>query len=75
MDDQKEFTGTHAVVLPKDYLQSLEAATELYEDQLASQPGDLTVESLRPDRPWHLFGSLILGLLAWLAPVYWMTCS
>ena len=73
--DQADFTGTHAVILPKNYLQSLEAAAELYEDELAEATGDLTVENLRPDRSWHVFGNLILGLAAWLGPVYWMTCS
>lgn len=75
MEDDRDYTGTHAVVLPKDYLQSLEAASELYEEELSSAVSDLEVDSLAPDRRWHMRFGVTLGALVWLAPACWITCS
>ena len=74
MDDQDEFTGTHQIVLPANFLQSADAAAELYEDELKTVPANLTLQQFEHGLVRRLFSSALLGLAIWLVPTSWMTC-
>ena len=75
MDKQSEFTGTHRIVLPSGYMDSIEFAVDLYKDQLAEVAANLEVDSLRVSATRRFFRYSVLGLAVWLLPASWMTCS
>jgi hypothetical protein len=69
---EPDFDGDKCVVLPKNYLQSAQAVSEIYEDELTEIATNLEVDSLRR-RP-RVFRALLLALLVWAAPSVWMIC-
>ena len=75
MGRQDNFTGTHKIVLPANFLQSADAAAELFEEQLDAVSGNLVVQQFEqgPGRRFILYTAL--GLVVWLAPTTWMICS
>jgi hypothetical protein len=75
MDTRQDFTGSHMVVLPVDYLNSVEAACELHEDTVAAVAANLNIPGLQPSAAQRLFRFAIAVLGAWLIPAMWLTCS
>ena len=71
-DDDAEFSGDDCVVLPKDYLNSAEAVSEIYEEELADAASNLHVDNLGSD-PGFFSGTFIAALL-WMIPSTWMVC-
>ncbi len=69
MDRDSSFSGTDRVVLQKDYLASVDAALELYSDELEQQNSSLQIDSLQPSLVSRLARRLIPLALAWLFPV------
>ncbi len=72
MSNQAEFSGDDCVVLPKDYLNSAEAVSEIYADELERAASDLHVDHLGPE-PGFFSGTIIAALL-WIVPSTWMVC-
>jgi len=72
MSSQTDFDGETLVVLPKDYMQSAQAASEVYEEELAARASSLEVENLT-SKPGFFHGTLVATLL-WLIPSIWTVC-
>jgi len=72
MAQHTEFDGDQCVVLPKDYLKSAEAVSEIYADELARVAVNLEVDNLS-EAPRFFRGTVAAGLL-WVAPSIWMVC-
>ena len=71
MAEKPDYTGTHKVVLPADFLNSIDAAVELYEEEIAMIAADLNVAGMRA-RSGHRVLAVTIGLLIWLLPADWM---
>lgn len=74
MDTKTAYTGTHKVVLPADYLNSIEAAVEIHADEISSVAANLDCPGLQLSNGRRAFRSGIMSVLMWIAPVTWMTC-
>ena len=74
MDKQAEFSGTHRIVLPSGYMDSIEFAVDLYKEQIADVAANLEVDSLRVSATHRFIRNSLLGLAVWLLPASWMTC-
>jgi len=72
MDAKTDYTGTHKVVLPTNFLNSVDAAVELYEDDIAGVAADLSVAGM-PSRRRHRFLAFVFGLLIALLPGDWLS--
>lgn len=71
MSESAEFDGDRCVVLPENYLQSVTAAAEIYEDELVRVSMNLEVDSF--SGPGFFSGTLTAALL-WALPSLWMAC-
>jgi hypothetical protein len=69
-----DFTGTHKVVLPRDFLNSIDAAVDLYEDDIAAVAANLNVSGFRSHVGRGVFRIAFMGLIIWLLSVAWSTC-
>ncbi len=74
MDTKSDFTGKHKVILPADYLNSIEAVCEFHEDQINAVPANLSIPGLRVSGTQRLFRFTSVGLGIWLIPVIWLIC-
>ena len=72
MNAQTEFNGDQCSVLPAEYLQSAEAASEIYEDELGERVGKLEIDGLH--KAPGFFAGTFLAALLWAAPSAWMVC-
>ena len=68
-----DFDGGRCVVLPKNYLQSAQAVSEIYEDQLTKVATNLEIDSLSKKRGF--FRGCLLAALLWALPSFWTICS
>ncbi len=71
MAENPDYTGTHKVVLPTDFLNSIDAAVELYAEEIAEVAADLHVAGMQT-RSGHRGLAVIVGILIWLLPADWM---
>jgi hypothetical protein len=69
-----EYTGTHKVVLPPDFLNSIDVAVELYEDDIAAVAANLNVSGLKTTVSRAVTRVVSAGFIIWLLPVGWSTC-
>jgi hypothetical protein len=69
-----EYTGTHKVVLPHDFLNSIDVAVELYEDDIAAVAANLNVSGLKTTLGRAVTRVVSAGLIIWLLPVGCSTC-
>lgn len=69
-----DFTGTHKVVLPRDFLNSIDAAVDLYEDDIAAVAANLNVSGFRSHVGRGVLRIAFMGLIIWLLSVAWSTC-
>lgn len=74
MNCETEFNGDKCVVLPVNYLSTPQAASELYEEELAEIVTDLNVRGLGPSVGQATFRLTIVAWFLWLAPGAWMLC-
>lgn len=72
MASKTEFDGGQCMVLSKDYLQSAQAASEIYEDDLTEIAGSLDVDNLTRRRGF--FHGTLLTASVWLLPAIWSLC-
>jgi hypothetical protein len=69
-----DYTGTHKVVLPADFLNSIDAAVDLYEDDIAAVAANLNVSGFKATVGRGVIRVASAGLIIWLLPVSWSTC-
>ena len=74
MTASADYTGTHKVVLPPDFLNSIDAAVDLYEDDIAAVAANLNVSGLKSVAARGVIRLIGTGLLIWLLSVGWSTC-
>ncbi len=65
-----DFDGDRCVVLPKNYLQSPQAVSEIYEEDLAKAATNFDVDSWRPS----FFRGNLIAVLTWAVPSIWTVC-
>jgi hypothetical protein len=69
-----DYTGTHKVVLPADFLNSIDVAVDLYEDDIAAVAANLNVSGFKATVGRGVIRVASAGLIVWLLPVSWSTC-
>ena len=69
---ETDFDGSECVVIPKNFLQSPQAVSEIYEDDLSKVATNLEVDNLSR-RPGFFQGCLFASLL-WALPTFWALC-
>lgn len=74
MDVGKEYTGTHKVILPPDYLNSIDAVCELYEDRITEAGASLDIPGLQLSAGQRAFRWTLAAVAIWLIPAVWLTC-
>jgi len=74
MDANTDYTGTHKVVLPADYMNSIEAVCELYEDRIDAVGTNLDIPGLQLTLRQRLLRIAVVALIMWLIPAIWLTC-
>jgi len=74
MNAKTAYTGTHKVVLPADYLNSIESAVEMHADRIASVAANLDFPGTQNSASQRLMRCGILSIAVWMVPVSWVTC-
>ncbi len=74
MTASADYTGTHKVVLPPDFLNSIDAAVDLYEDDIAAVAANLNVSGLKTTIGRVVIRVMSAGVIIWLLSVAWSTC-
>ena len=69
-----EFDGNVCLVLPRNFLQTADAASELYEDELARVATNLEVDGLRPSPLRHAALRMLAVAVVWLGVSPWIVC-
>ncbi|MGI9343578.1 MAG: hypothetical protein ACR2QV_12070 [Gammaproteobacteria bacterium] len=72
MASNEDYTGTHKVVLPADYMNSVEAVCDLYEDRIDEAGMSLdNIPGLRLSWSQRLFRFGVFAAVLWLLPMIW----
>jgi hypothetical protein len=74
MGVEDEFDGDQCVVLPANYMASVDAAVELYDDDIAKKSTNFNVSGLEYGVGRLLFRIGLLAGLLWLVPSIWALC-
>lgn len=74
MGASSQFTGTHKVILPADYLNSIDAAVDIYADEIGAVAANLNVSGMRLTAWQYTKRFAVVILAAWLLPVVWTIC-
>jgi len=69
MHADTEYTGTHKVVLPPDFMNSIEAVCDLHEDHLNEVGTSLEIPGLRLSWTQRLWRFTLFGVAVWLLPL------
>jgi len=72
MSDEPEFTGDECVVLPRNYLNSVEAVADIYSDQIDAAARNFEIDQLSRRR--FMRGVLMVPFL-WALSGIWTVCS
>lgn len=74
MKANPDYTGTHKVVLPADFMNSLEAVCEVHEEHIVAVGANLDIPGMQvsPTQKFVRFAVAVVGI--WLIPVVWLTC-
>ena len=75
MSDGSEYRGDRLVLLPKDFMNSVEAAVDLHADQISAVAANLHVRDINLGFGRRLLRKAILAAALWLAPVIWVICN
>jgi hypothetical protein len=67
-----EYTGSHKVTLPADFMETVEAVVELFEDEIAEVAVDPNLSGMQTLNQ-HRFLAGIVGLVVCLLPPDWIT--
>lgn len=74
MRAEDDFDGGQCVVLPTNYMASVDAAVELYDEDIARASKNMTVSGLEYGLGRILFRVGVAAVLLWLLPSLWMLC-
>ncbi len=74
MDAKQDYSGKHKIVLPADYMNSIDAVCDLYEDRISEIATNLDCAGLKLTVTQRLIRFASAGLVIWLIPVIWLTC-
>ena len=69
-----EFDGDQCVVLPTNFMASVDAAVELYDDDIAKNSTNFNVSGLEYGIGRLLFRITVVAGLLWLLPSVWVHC-
>ena len=69
-----DFDGDQCVVLPTNYMASVDAAVELYDDDIAKKSTNFNVTGLEYGIGRGLFRITLLASVLWLVPSIWALC-
>jgi len=69
-----DFDGDKCVVLPANYLASVDAAVELYDEDIARASDNMRIRGLEYGLGRVLFRIILIAVLFWLLPSLWMLC-
>ena len=69
-----EFDGDQCVVLPTNFMASVDAAVELYDDDIAKNSTNFNVSGLEYGIGRLLFRITVVAGLLWLLPSVWAHC-
>ena len=69
-----EFDGDQCVVLPTNFMASVDAAVELYDDDIAKNSTNFNVSGLEYGLGRLLFRITVVAGLLWLLPSIWAHC-
>lgn len=69
-----EFDGDQCVVLPTNFMASVDAAVELYDDDIAKNSTNFNVSGLEYGIGRLLFRITLVAGLLWLLPSIWVHC-
>lgn len=74
MSGEQDYDGDQCVVLPANYMASVDAAVELYDEDIARNSTNFDVNGLEYGVGRLLFRLAIVAALFWLLPSYWILC-
>ena len=74
MRAEDDFDGDQCVVLPANYMASVDAAVELYDEDIARASANMSVSGLEYGFGRFVFRATVAALLFWLLPSLWMLC-
>ncbi len=74
MQAENDFDGDQCVVLPSNYMASVDAAVELYDEDIAKASESMSVSGLEYGVGRIVFRVTLAALLFWLLPSLWMLC-
>lgn len=67
----QEYTGTHKVVLPPDFMNSIEAVCEVHDEHISAVGTNLEIPGLRLTWTQRLVRFAIACFFIFLVPVIW----
>ena len=68
MNVQAEYTGTHKVILPLNYMDSVEAVCDLHEEAISDAALSLDIPGLQTSRTRRFLRLACFALVIWLVP-------
>ncbi len=74
MRAEDDFDGDQCVVLPSNYMASVDAAVELYDEDIARASESMSVSGLEYGLGRCVFRVTVAAILFWLLPSLWMLC-
>lgn len=74
MQVDDEFDGDQCVILPTNYMASVDAAVELYDEDIAKNSKNFNVRGLEYGAGRWLFRIALAAGLLWLLPSVWALC-
>ncbi|NNC65792.1 MAG: hypothetical protein HKN84_13490 [Gammaproteobacteria bacterium] len=74
MQAEEDFDGDQCVVLPTNYMASVDAAVEIYDEDIARASKNMRVSGLEYGLGRILFRVVLAAMLFWLLPSLWMLC-
>jgi len=74
MRAEDDFDGDQCVVLPTNYMASVDAAVELYDEDISRASKNMSVSGLEYGLGRIVFRITVAAVLFWLLPSLWMLC-
>lgn len=71
---EDDYDGDQCVILPANYMASVDAAVELYDEGIARNSTNFNVSGLQYGVGRLLFRVTVAALLFWLLPSLWILC-
>ena len=75
MSQDTEYRGDKFVLLPKDFLNSVEAAVELHAEQISAVATNLHVRDINLGPGRKFVRRSVWAAVLWLVPALWMICN